>query len=200
LRGFGGANKFRRNGRETTKEIRFHGRGGQGTVVAMQILATAVVGEGKYAAAFPTFGFERRGAPVAAFCRMDDKPIRERMQVYRPDCLVVIDPGMIKSPQIFNGVKEGAILVLNAVEPIRRVQYHKHLSMAGVVDATKIGLEEIGTSITNTCMLGAFSRATDWVQLDSLLASLEEFFSGAILEKNIRCVERGFKETTITQY
>lgn len=180
------------------KEVRFHGRGGQGAVVATQILATALVGEGKHAACFPSFGFERRGAPVAAFCRLDDKPIRRRTQIYHPDCLVVIDPLLIKSPQVFNGVREGLILVVNASEPMK-AKCHEHLSVIGAVDATEIGLQEIGAPITNTCMLGAFACTTGWVRLDSLLSSLEEFFGGSMLEKNVRCVERGFKEAVVKQ-
>jgi 2-oxoacid:acceptor oxidoreductase gamma subunit (pyruvate/2-ketoisovalerate family) len=181
------------------KEMRFHGRGGQGVVVAVQILATALAREGKYAAGFPTFGFERRGAPVAAFCRLDDKPIRERTLIYQPDCIVVLDPLLIESEQIFTGVREGAILIVNAGKPIEE-RCHKNLSAIGSVNATKVGLQEIGAPITNTCMLGALASATGWVQLDSLYSSLEEFYSGEILEKNIRCIERGFQETVITQW
>jgi len=181
------------------KEMRFHGRGGQGVVVAVQILATALAREGKYAASFPTFGFERRGAPVAAFCRLDDKPIRERTQIYHPDCLVVLDPLLVKSEQVFAGIREGAILVVNTGKPIEE-RRHKNLSAIGSVDATKVGLQEIGEPITNTCMLGALAAATGWVQLDSLCSSLEEFYSGQVLEKNIKCVKRGFKETVMTQW
>ena len=181
------------------KEIIFHGRGGQGAVVAIQILATAFVRDGKYVGCFPSFGFERRGAPVATFCRFDNKPIRERTQIYHPDCIVVIDPLLIKSAQIFTGLKDNAMLIVNTNHPINE-KLHKNLSVIGAVDATKIGLEEIGAPVTNTCMLGAFAFATGWVRLDSITSSLEEFYSGQILEKNIRCVERGFKEAVITQW
>lgn len=168
-------------------------------MVAIQILATALVRDGKHAACFPSFGFERRGAPVATFCRLDDNPIRERTQIYHPDCLVVLDPLLANSTQIYTGLKERAILVINTSKPVER-QYHRNLSVFGAVDATEIGLQEIGSPITNTCMLGAFARTTGWVQLDSLLSSLEEFFSGSALDKNARCVERGFRETVIKQW
>jgi 2-oxoacid:acceptor oxidoreductase gamma subunit (pyruvate/2-ketoisovalerate family) len=181
------------------KEMRFHGRGGQGVVVAVQILATALTRDGKYAASFPTFGFERRGAPVAAFCRLDDKPIRERTLIYHPDCVVVLDPFFVRSEQISEGLKEGAILVANTAKPIEQ-RRHKNLSAICSVDATKVGLQEIGLPITNTCMLGALAAGTGWVQLDSLCSSLEEFYSGQVLERNRRCVERGFKEIVITQW
>jgi 2-oxoacid:acceptor oxidoreductase gamma subunit (pyruvate/2-ketoisovalerate family) len=181
------------------KEIRFHGRGGQGVVVAVQILATALARGGKYAASFPTFGFERRGAPVAAFCRLDDKPIRERTQIYHPDCVVVLDPRLVKSDQILAGVREGAILIVNTGKPVEE-RLQKNLSLICSVDATQVGLQEMGAPITSTCMLGALAAGTAWVQLDSLCSSLEDFYSGQVLEKNIRCVERGFKETVIRRW
>lgn len=177
------------------KEIRLHGRGGQGVVVAARILANAFVREGKYGMAFPKFGFERRGAPVVAFARFDEKPIREKTQVYEPACVVVADPRLIRSVDIFDGLRPDGILVINAVEPLRE-RWHENLVAVVTVDATEIGLREIGTPITNTCMLGAFVRATGWLQLDSLLSSLGEYFDGSLLEKNRRCVQRGYQEST----
>ena len=102
------------------REIRFHGRGGQGTATAAEILAAAIVCDGAHAAAFPMFGFERRGAPVAAFLRLDTAPIRERTQVYAPDCLILLDPGLVRTGVIFDGFKPGGTLVVNgsALPPI----------------------------------------------------------------------------------
>jgi 2-oxoacid:acceptor oxidoreductase gamma subunit (pyruvate/2-ketoisovalerate family) len=180
------------------KEIRVHGRGGQGGMAGARMLAAAFVHEGKWATSFPEFGFERRGAPVRAFVRVDDKPIREKMKVYNPDCLLVIDPVLIGSKTTFEGFKPGGILVLNGHEAGSYPEMN--LSVVGYVNATKIGLEEIGITATNTCMLGAFARATEWIGLNSILSSLSEYFSGDLLKKNIRCVERGFNETTILRY
>lgn len=179
-------------------EVRVHGRGGQGAVMAVRMLASAVVHEGKYAASFPMFGSERRGAPVAAFLRIDEKPIRERTQIYQPNCLIVIDPRLIKSyaQDIFSGLKPGGSLVINASLMAKEL-YSPNVGMVGFVDATRIGLEEIGTPVTNTCMMGAFARTTGWVQLDSILESLSDNFSGALLDKNIRCAKRGAEETTL---
>lgn len=123
----------------------------------------------------------------------------ERELKYHPDYIIVLDPILVRSEQIFAGLREGGILVVNTGKPIEE-RRHKNLSVICSVDATKVGIEEIGTPITNTCMLGALAAATGWVQLDSLCSSLEEFYSGQILEKNIRCVERGFKETVITKW
>jgi len=175
------------------KEIRWHGRGGQGAVMAAKILTSAFDKEGKSAMAFPKFGFERRGAPVMAFNRFGVNPIREKTQVYKPDCVIVIDPHLMHSIDVFEGIRPEGVLVLDAPQPIEK-QLNKNLKIIGSVDATRVGLEEIGKPITNTCMLGAFVRATNWIKIDSILASLDEYFSGNILEKNLRCTQRGYEE------
>lgn len=181
------------------KETRWHGRGGQGAVVGGRILAASFVKEGKSAVALPKFGAERRGAPVESYNKVDDTPIREKTQVYNPDCLIVIDSRLMRSVDVFYGLKEDGILVIDASEPVTK-QYHQNLRVIGSVDATKIALEEIGRQITNTCMLGAFARTTGWLQLDSILASLEEYFTGTVLQKNIRCARRGYEETKVTRF
>lgn len=181
------------------KEIRWHGRGGQGAVVAARILATAFDREGKSAVAVPMFGGERRGAPVLAFTRFDDKPIREKTLIYHPDCVVVIDPRLMRSVDVFEGIKPDGILVIDATEQVTE-RYHQNIIAVGSVDATKIGLEEIGRPITNTCMLGAFARTTGWVQLDPILSGLAEYFSGGMLQNNIRCAQRGYEETKVIRF
>ena len=102
------------------KEIRIHGRGGQGAVIAARMLASAFVIEGKCIASFPMYGFERRGAPVVAFTRLDDKPIWGKTQVYNPDCLVVIDPTLFKLPALFTGLKRGGILIANRAQQFEK--------------------------------------------------------------------------------
>lgn len=181
------------------KEIIWQGRGGQGAVVAARVLASAFVREGKSAMTFPKFGGERRGAPVMAFTRFDDKPIRRKTQIYYPDCLIVLDPRLIRSVDIFAGIKPDGTLVINAPKPVNQ-KYHKNVTVTGSVDATKIGLEEIGRPITNTSMLGAFVYTTKWVLLDSILSSLEEYFTGDTLHKNKRCVQRGYEETKVIKF
>ena len=164
--------------------------------MAAGMLASAFVHAGKYATAFGMFGPERRGAPVMSFLRFDDKLIRQHTQIYEPDCLLVIDPRLIHTQNIFDGLKDNSTLVINAPKSSPDL-YSPNVSLVGVVDATKIGLEEIGTPITNTCMMGAFARTTGWLQLDSLIFALKERFSGSVLQRNIRCVERGFEEVTV---
>ena len=181
------------------KEIRLHGRGGQGVVMASEILATSFVAEGKYATAFPTFGTERRGAPVRAFVRVDDKPVRERTQIYHPDCLVFTDPLFKNVNEVYEGLKPQGILVMNSSEETVS-RPNENVKIAGTVDATRIALEEIKRPATNTCLVGAFAATTSWVSLDSLLSALKEFWSGKALEGNIRCARRGFEEVKITKF
>jgi 2-oxoacid:acceptor oxidoreductase gamma subunit (pyruvate/2-ketoisovalerate family) len=180
------------------KEIRIHGRGGQGAVTAARMLASAFVLEGRYVASFPMYGFERRGAPVQAFTRLDDKPIREKTQVYNPDCMIVIDPTLLKLTTLFSGLKSDGILIVNS--PNFNTQADKNLTIAGVVDATKIAVEEIGRDIPNTCLLGAFAAATQWVNLDSIIKCLSEYLSGDMLQRNMRSCERGFREVKVIKW
>jgi 2-oxoacid:acceptor oxidoreductase gamma subunit (pyruvate/2-ketoisovalerate family) len=177
----------------TLKEIRIHGRGGQGAVTAARMLASAFVVEGKYVASFPMYGFERRGAPVQAFTRIDDKPIREKTQVYNPDLMIVIDPTLLKLSTLFSGLKPNGILIVNRSTPLE-TRLDPNMTVAGVVNATQIAMEEMGRDIPNTCLLGAFAAITNWIKLESLIASLSEYLSGDMLKRNIRSIERGFKE------
>ena len=181
------------------KEIRFHGRGGQGAVLAARMLAAAFLVEGKCVASFPMYGFERRGAPVVAFTRLDDKPIREKTQIYNPDCLVVIDPGLMNLPTLFSGLKPEGILILNSSRPLEN-QPNENLRLTGVVNATQIAVDEIGRDVPNTCLLGAFAATTGWLDLKSILSGLGEYFSGGLLHGNIRSAERGFREVKVIRW
>lgn len=168
-------------------------------MVAARILAASFLLEGKSAIAFPKFGFERRGAPVVAFTRFDEMPIREKTQIYNPDCVVVVNPRLMQTVNVFEGLRGDGILVLDSSSPGAE-KYHPNLSTVGAVDATRIALEEIGRPITNTCMLGAFAHTTGWVQLGSILSRLEDYFEGAALKKNINCVKRGYEEAAVTKF
>jgi 2-oxoacid:acceptor oxidoreductase gamma subunit (pyruvate/2-ketoisovalerate family) len=181
------------------KEIRIHGRGGQGSVMAARMLATAFVLEGKCVASFPMYGFERRGAPVQAFTRIDDKPIREKTQVYNPDCMMVIDPTLLKLSTLFSGLKSEGILILNSPKSIE-TKPDNNLKLMGVVNATHIALEEIKRDIPNTCLLGAFAATTQWLKLESIITALKEYLSGDMLQRNIKSTERGFREVKIIKW
>ena len=180
-------------------EVRFHGRGGQGAVTASRILANAFVRIGKYGASFPMFGFERRGAPVTAFGRFSDTPVREKTQIYNPDILVVLDPAQRQSPPVFKGLAVEGVMVLNDDEkPLEHLD--KNLVKVGIVDADKIAIEEIGFAMPNTCIIGAFAATTGLIELEPVLESLGDYFDGKKLEANIRCAKRGFKEVEVFNF
>jgi len=181
------------------KEIRIHGRGGQGAVLAARMLASAFVAEGKYVASFPMYGFERRGAPVVAFTRIDEKPIREKTQIYNPDCLIVIDPGLLTLPTLFTGIKPDSAFILNSPKKLPG-RPNENITIGGVVNATGIAVQEIGRDIPNTCLLGAFAAATGWLKLESILACLSDYLSGDILQRNLKSAERGYREVEVTKW
>jgi len=176
-------------------EIRLHGRGGQGAVTSAELLAVAAINQGKYAQAFPSFGPERRCAPVVAFCRIDERPIRVRANIYNPDLVLVLDPSILRLIKVTSGLKEKGILVTNTKysgEQIREELGIKHA--LATVNATKIALEELGLPITNTTMLGSLLKAREVVPADSLIEPLKKRF-GRIAEKNINAFRRAYKET-----
>lgn len=180
----------------TVKELRFHGRGGQGAVLAAKMVASAAAKEGKCVGSFPMYGFERRGMPVVAFTRFDDEPIREKSQIYTPDCVVVVDPTLLGLPNLFDGLKPGGVLILNsATQLVERPC--ANLELSGVVNATRIAVEEIGRDIPNTALVGALAAATGWFSLDSVLEGLTEYLEGEMLEKNIRNAKRGYAEVEV---
>ncbi|MBI5969416.1 MAG: 2-oxoacid:acceptor oxidoreductase family protein [Deltaproteobacteria bacterium] len=176
-------------------EVRFHGRGGQGAVTSAEIIALAAIEEGKYAQGFPSFGPERRGAPVVSFARVDDKPIRLRSKIYQPDVAVVLDPSLLKILDPSQGLKPGGLLIINTNKSIEQIRSEFSFQVRlGIVDADRIAREELGLPITNTTMLGALVRGTGIVQLDSLIPPLKTRF-GRGAERNLKALRRAFKET-----
>jgi pyruvate ferredoxin oxidoreductase gamma subunit len=178
-------------------EVRWHGRGGQGAVTSVELLALAAIGEGKYAQGFPNFGPERRGAPVAAFNRVDSERIRIRSGVYRPDIVVVLDEGLIGLVNLTDGLKENGVLIVNTSKKATDVM--KILNYSGAiatVDATTIARRELGVPITNTTMLGAVVKVTNIVGLSALDGPVEDRF-GKIAVKNITAMKQAFKEVKI---
>jgi len=181
-------------------EIRVHGRGGQGAVLAGGILAGALVLEGKYVIAVPSFGFERRGAPVASYLRLDDREIRQMTNIYNPDCILCIDPTVARAVNIFEGIKENAVLVQTTSKPLGELKPPQRVALVGLCDAISIALEIFKRPITNTIMLGAFARTTGLVSLDSLRAAVQESeFRDAGLEQNLAALERGYNSTQVHQ-
>ncbi len=179
-------------------EIRLHGRGGQGAVTSAELIAISAINQGKYAQAFPSFGPERRGAPVQAFARISDERIRTREKIYEPDVILVLDPSLPKIVKVTAGLKEDGIAILNShlSEEEMRELLGGYKGKLAIVDATKIAIEELGLPITNTTMLGAFVKATGLVDPEYIKDALEKRF-GKLAEKNIKAFERAFKETKI---
>ena len=179
--------------------MRLHGRGGQGVVIGASMLANSFVIEGKYASSIPMFGFERRGAPVSAFLRLDDQPIRDTHQIYEPDCVVILDPFLVKSPASIEGLRNDGIVIANTPNQLEDYfSNYNQVKLLGQIDATSIALEEIGRAISNTCMLGALAKATGWVKLDSVISSLEMYFEGKALTRNAQSARRGYESIKLS--
>ena len=158
-------------------EIRFHGRGGQGAVVASTILAVACFLEGKACQAFPAFGVERRGAPVEAYLRVAAEKIRLRTNVYHPDHVMVLDPTLIEVIDVARGLKSGGTLLLNTEKQPEYFQHFQNAALA-TIDASRIALRHrLGSRthpIVNTSMLGAFARATGLISIEAICAAIEQ--------------------------
>jgi 2-oxoisovalerate ferredoxin oxidoreductase gamma subunit len=158
-------------------EIRFHGRGGQGTVVASKILATSIFLDGKYSQSFPSFGVERRGAPVTAFLRVDEKPIRIRTEIYEPDHVVILDPLLVDQVPITNGLKrEGIVTINSSKKPVEFTDKFKGFKVA-TVPASKIALKyHLGSPqspIVNTAILGAVAKVLSIVTMENLVKAIK---------------------------
>ncbi len=181
-------------------KIRFHGRGGQGAVTSAEIMAHAAIHEGKYAHAFPSFGPERRGAPVVAFLRVSDEPIKVRTSIHHPDIVVVLDSSVWREVNVAEGLVNGGFVVMNSTEPASEIKNHLGLSDARIalVDASKISLEEIGLPITNMAMLGALLRVWSGVKMESVERFIKERF-GRVADKNIRAFRRAYEEVKIEE-
>jgi 2-oxoacid:acceptor oxidoreductase gamma subunit (pyruvate/2-ketoisovalerate family) len=158
-------------------EIRIHGRGGQGAVIASKVLAAAVFKEGKYVQSFPAFGVERRGAPVMAFTRIDEQPVRIRCQIYEPDHIVVLDPTLLEAVDVTAGLKEGGWILINSEQDPTTFDLPAKYRVA-TVDANSIAIKyKLGPKsapIVNTAILGAFARATGIVSLKAISEAVRE--------------------------
>jgi len=176
-------------------EVRLHGRGGQGAVTSAELVALAAIAEGKYAQAFPSFGPERRGAPVLAFIRTSDQPIRVRSGILQPDVVVVLDEALITVGNALSGLKKDGTIIINTQKSIQDIKKEYNIiTKVAVVNATKIARETLGLPITNTTMLGALVKVTGVVKLESLIEPLKHRF-GRIAEKNINACRRAYEET-----
>lgn len=182
----------------TMYEIRFHGRGGQGAVTAANALAVAGAIEGKYVQAFPVFGVERRGAPVTAFVRIDEKEIDIRSQIYNPDIVIVLDMTLLSVVNVTAGLKKGGILVFNTKKKPEEFKYPDF--KVATVDATEIAVRNgLGTQtnpIVNTAILGAYAKAVGNVKLESIIEAVKQE-SPVKKEENAKAVSEAFENTVL---
>ena len=179
-------------------EVRWHGRGGQGAVTSVELLAVAAISAGKYAQGFPSFGPERRGAPVAAFTRIDDKKINVRSGIYEPDVVLVLDSSLIGLVNVIDGLKQGGKLIVNT--PKTPDEIRKDLNFSGkvaTVDGTGIARKEMGVPIANTTMIGALLKVIGVMDLDAMKEAVEHRF-GRIAQKNLNAMKRAYDEIKIS--
>lgn len=170
------------------KEIRIHGRGGQGGVTAAELIARAAYKEGKWVQAFPYFGAERRGAPVKAFARISDEPILVRSQIYNPDYIIVLDESLLEVANVTEGLKKDGIIVINTTKKPSEIDLHGY--KIATVDATGIALKlellVAGLPVVNTAMVGAFAKATGEIRIENVVEAIKEEWRGSIGEKNAK--------------
>jgi pyruvate ferredoxin oxidoreductase gamma subunit len=175
-------------------EVRWHGRGGQGAVTSVELLALTAIGEGKYAQGFPSFGPERRGAPVAAFNRIDDHHIKVRSQIYNPDVVVVLDESLIGMVNVADGLKPEGVLIVNTAKTAKEIaEITKFKGKIATVDGSSIAWKELGVPITNTTMLGALIKCTNAVKLESVKEPVDHRF-GRVANKNLAAMKRAYDE------
>lgn len=184
-------------------EVRWHGRGGQGAKTAAQFLAEAALESGKYIQAFPEYGPERAGAPIRAYTRVDEAPINIHSGVTNPDVVVVIDPTLLATVDVVEGLSEEGLLLVNTSEEPKTVRENLnfHKGKVATVDATRISLETLGIPMPNTPMLGALIKVKPLVSIDTLIEKIKDKFLKKIGEEktnaNIAGIKRAYEETKI---
>ena len=178
-------------------QIRIHGRGGQGVVSGAEMLSVAAFLEGRHAQAFPSFGSERTGAPVMAFCRIDDKLIRLREPVLEPDALIVQDCSLLHQVDLFNGLKPGGVVLLNSNRTIRELglaeleQGAKRFRLV-TLPASDLALKHVGRPVPNAALLGGFAALTGELGLESVVQAIVEKFPKAIADKNVAAARAAY--------
>jgi len=183
-------------------EIRWHARGGQGAKTAATLVAAVALEEGKFSQGFPDYGPEREGAPMRGYTRISDTPVQVHSAIYNPDIVVVLDPTLLDSVDVGDGLKEGGIILVNS--PSDPGAIRRKLGLKGgkvyTVDATQIAMDEIGRPIPNTPMMGALMKAMPILKLETILHDVEKKFKSKgeqIVQGNFRAIRRAFEEVKI---
>jgi len=171
-------------------QVRIHGRGGQGVVTGAEMLSIAAFLEGKHAQAFPSFGSERTGAPVVAFCRIDTKEIRLREPIMAPDSIIIQDPTLLNQVDVFQGLKADGYVLINSTrgfdelgigEVAKRLRANRQVC----VPATDIAMKHLGRPLPNAVLLGAFAGLSGVITLESVASAIRDKFSGKVADGNI---------------
>ena len=178
-------------------QVRIHGRGGQGVVTAAEMLSVAAFAEGRHAQAFPSFGSERMGAPVVAFCRIDDKEIRLREPVMEPDAVIIQDPTLLHQIDVFAGLKQDGYILLNTNRSFDALGLSSFLSgrpaeRLCTLPATEIGLKHIGRPIPNVSLLAGFAALSDLIRLESVIKAVTQKLAGKMMEGNIAAATEAY--------
>jgi len=177
-------------------QVRIHGRGGQGAVTAAEMLSIAAFREGRHAQAFPSFGSERTGAPVVAYCRIDEREIRVREPIMRPDALIIQDPTLLHHVDVFAGLAPQGFVLINTGKTIEQLGLQDLLRKTGrvaTVPATEIALKHIGRPLPNAVLLGAFSSFTGKLSIQAVVAAILEKFPGTVGKANVGAATEAFE-------
>lgn len=179
-------------------EVRIHGRGGQGVVTATEMLSLAAFEEGRHAQAFPSFGSERTGAPVVAFCRISDKEIRLREPIMEPDALIIQDPTLLHQINVFSGLKPDGYILLNthhSFESIGLTELTANMKPERLctLPATELGLKHVGRPIPNVPLLAGFAALSGIIRLESVIKAINEKFSGKVAEGNVAAATEAYQ-------
>ena len=168
-------------------QVRIHGRGGQGVVTAAELLSIAAFREGRHAQAFPSFGSERTGAPVVAFCRIDEREIRLREPVLEPDALIIQDPTLLHQVDVFGGLAPGGVVLINTTRGLAELGLSELAARFGfcAVPATALALKHVGRPVPNAALLGGFAAVSGRISLDSVAEAIRAKFDGRVAEGNI---------------
>ncbi len=179
-------------------QVRIHGRGGQGVVTAAELLSVAAFGDGHYAQAFPSFGSERTGAPVMAFCRIDAQRIRTREPIVAPDALIVQDATLVHQVDLFSGLRPGGYLLVNSSRSLDDlgladlVASHGHARLL-TVPATELALEHTGRPVPNAVLLGGFAALTGMVSIDAVVRAIAARFSEKVASGNAAAAREAYR-------
>jgi pyruvate ferredoxin oxidoreductase gamma subunit len=178
-------------------QVRIHGRGGQGVVTAAELLSIAAFREGRHAQAFPSFGSERTGAPVVAFCRIDEREIRLREPVLEPDALIIQDPTLLHQVDVFGGLARDGYILINTTRTFAALGVADFVRgfPAGrlcTVPATELSLKHVGRPVPNAALLGGFAAVSGRISLESVTAAIAEKFGGKVAEGNIAAATAAF--------